>query len=95
MEKMNMNEMRSTARENVMNVFSSVLKDCGAIQFGDGSFAIKTSVNGQDIWVESRFQTKLWKPTKVADAFDPEVEREIWLEDKRMKEENKKEKEGK
>lgn len=91
-EKMNINEMRTVARENVMTIFSSTLKDCGAIQFADGSFAIKTTVNGQDIWVESTFRTKLWKPTKVAEAFDPEVERDIWQEEKRIKEEEAKEK---
>lgn len=86
---MNANEMKSTARQMTMEALKEVLIANDAVQFGDASFAILQNVDGQEIWTEVTVKSKAYKPTKVADAFDPFVAAEDWLNERKVKAEEK------
>ena len=85
---MNAAEMKNVARAATLNLFADALAANNAIQFGDASFAILQTVDGQEIWTEVTVKTKAYKATKVNPAFDPKVAAENWKEDKRIKAEN-------
>lgn len=92
---MNANEMKATARANVVAMFAQNLEENAAVQFADASYAILQVVDDQEIWVEVSFKTKAYKPTKVNPAFDPYEVAEVWKEEKEMKEQAKAEKAAK
>ena len=92
MAKMTANEMKATAREFVTKGLENILSEMDAIQFGDASWAVRTEVEGQEIWVEIGVKSKAFKATKTYDAFNPKTAREAWLEDKRLKAEEAAEK---
>lgn len=89
MAKMTANEMKATAREFVTKGLEEILTEMGAIQFDDDSWAVRTEIEGQEIWVEIGVKSKAFKATKTYDAFDPKKAREAWLEDKRIRAEEK------
>ena len=92
---MNAAEMKNVARAATLNLFADTLTANNAIQFGDASFAILQTVDGQEIWTEVTVKTKAYKATKVNPAFDPFVAAENWKEDKRIRAEKAAEKAAK
>ena len=86
---MNANEIRTAARTLTAETLTAVLDANDAIQFADASWAILQNVDGQEVWTEITVKSKAYKPTKVADAFDPFVAAEAWQEEKRIKAEEK------
>ena len=89
MAKMTANEMKAAAREFVTKGLEEILTEMDAIQFDDDSWAVRTEIDGQEIWVEIGVKSKAFKATKTYDAFDPNKAREAWLEDKRIRAEEK------
>ena len=92
---MNTTEMKNAARTATINVLSDVLEANDAVQFGDASFAILQTIDGNEIWTEVTVKTKATKATKVSPAFDPYVAAEAWKEEKRIKAEEKERKAAK
>lgn len=86
---MNANEIRTAARALTVETLTAVLDANDAVQFADASWAILQNVDGQEVWTEITVKSKAYKPTKVADAFDPFVAAEAWQEEKRIKAEEK------
>lgn len=82
---MNAMEMKNTARAMTLTAIMDALNANDAVQFGDASFAILQNVDGQEIWTEVTVKAKAYKPTKVADAFDPFVAAEDWKLEKEAK----------
>ena len=86
---MNANEIRTAARALTAETLTAVLDANDAVQFADASWAILQNVDGQEVWTEITVKSKAYKPTKVAEAFDPFVAAEAWQEEKRIKAEEK------
>lgn len=86
---MTANEIRTTARDNTAALLTEVFNANDAVQFADASWAILQEIDGQEVWTEITVKSKAYKPTKVADAFDPFVAAEAWKEEKRIKAEEK------
>lgn len=89
MAKMTSNEMKAAAREFVAKGLEEILTEMGAIQFADDSWAVRTEIDCQEIWVEISVKSKAFKATKTYDAFNPKAAREAWQEDKRIRAEEK------
>ena len=86
---MNANEIKSTARQMTIAALMPVLQENEAVKFGDASFAILQTVDGQEVWTEVSIKSKAYKPTKVSPAFDPYEVAAAWEEEKRIKADNK------
>ena len=86
---MNMNEMRSAAKQMTIEVIMPSLLDNDAVKFADGSFAILQTVDGQEIWTEVTVKSKMWKDTKTAKAFNPHSAAEKWEAEKKLSADNK------
>ena len=82
---MNANEIKSTARQNVIALLMPVLEENHAIKFADSSFAVLQEINGQQIWVEIAVKSKAYKATKTYEAFDPYAAAEAWEAEKGVK----------
>lgn len=89
---MNMNEMKVTARNMTIDAIMEALNALDAVQFGDGSFAVLQTVDGQEIWTAIEVKSKAWKATARSEAFDPFVVADEWKEDKAIKAKEKEEK---
>ncbi len=79
---MNVNEIRTAARDFTVNALTDVLKANNAIQFDDASWAIAVDVDGQIVYTEVSVKTKAWKATKTTDAFSPETAIAKWEAEK-------------
>ena len=82
MANMTAAQKNTAIKENA--VAATVLPE-GAIQVGDFSYAIPTTVDGELRYAVATFTAKNNKATKTADAFDPEAARAEWLADKEIK----------
>ena len=82
---MNVNEVRATVRDYTVGRMEDFLKDNGAIQFDDASWAIPVSVDGMTIYAEVSVKTKAWKDTKTSLAFNPETAIAKWEAEKEEK----------
>ena len=82
---MNMNEMKTTARQMTIAAIMPSLMENDAVKFADGSFAILQMVDGQEVWTEVTVKSKAYKPTKVSPAFDPYEVAAEWEAEKRIK----------
>ena len=82
---MNVNEIRSEARQKVIEMLMPEFMDYHAVKFGDGSFAIPVKVEDTDVWVEVSVKTKAWTPTKKSAAFNPHDKAAEWQALKKMK----------
>lgn len=89
---MNMNEMKVTARNMTIDAIMEALNALDAVQFGDGSFAVLQTVDGQEIWTAIEVKSKAWKATARSEAFDPFVVADEWKEEKAIKAKEKEEK---
>ena len=85
---MNANEIKSTARQMTIDLLMPTLEENNAIQFGDGSFAIKQEVDGMVVYTEVSVKSKAYKATKTYEAFDPNQAAEDWRAEKALKAEN-------
>ena len=85
MATMTANEMKTEARNAIAKGMTDLLTDMGAIQYGDYAWAVRTEIEGQEIWVSIDLTSKAYKATKAYDAFNPNTARETWLEEKRIK----------
>jgi len=85
MTKMSPNEMKTEARRAVASGLTNTLSEMDAIQYGDYAWAVRTEIDGQEIWVSIDLTSKAYKATKSYDAFNPEDARAAWLEEKRIK----------
>lgn len=98
MAKMTAAQVKEIAKANVLESLKENYEALGAEMVGNVAY-IPQTVDGIEVWVEIKLTTKQWTNTKVADAFDPFVAREVYEEDQRIKEEEKaikaKEKEAK
>lgn len=86
---MNVNEIRSTARQMTIAAIMPSLQENEAVKFADGSFAILQIVDGVEIWTEVTVKSKAWKDTKTSKAFDPYVAAEEWEAERKIKADNK------
>lgn len=93
MANMNSTEMKSAARTAITDGLQPILTEMGAIQFGDANWAVRTEIEGQEIWVEIAVRSKAFKATKSYDAFDPKTAAEAWKDEKAIKAAEKAEKE--
>lgn len=82
MANMTAAQKNTAIKENA--VAMTVLPE-GAIQVGDYSYAIPTTVDGELRWAVATYTAKNNKATKTAEAFDPEAVRAAWLADKELK----------
>lgn len=83
MAKMTAAQKNATIKENA--VAATTLPD-GAIQIGDYSYAVPTTVDGELRYAVMTYTAKNNKPTATAEAFDPEAVRSVWLAEKELKE---------
>lgn len=90
---MNANEMKNIARDATAALFTDVFAANNAIQFADGSWAIRQEVDNQEIWTAVTIQSKAYKPTTRFDAFNPYTAAELWIAEKEEKAKEKKRKE--
>lgn len=90
---MNANEIKSTARQMTIAAIMPALQENDAVKFADASFAILQTVDGQEVWTEVTVKSKAYKPTKVSPAFDPYIQAAEWEAEKKIKAQNKEEKE--
>ena len=90
---MNANEIKSTARQMTIAALMPVLQENDAVKFADASFAILQTVDGQEVWTEITVKSKAYKPTKISPAFDPYIQAAEWEAEKKIKAQNKEEKE--
>lgn len=86
---MNSVEMKATAKQNTIAAIMPVLVENHAIKFGDGKYAIRQEVEGQEIWTEVSVKTKAFKDTKVSKAFNPHEAAEEYEAERRIKADNK------
>ena len=86
---MNAAEIKSTARQMTIAALMPVLQENDAVKFGDASFAVLQTVDGQEIWTEVSVKSKAYKPTKVSPAFDPYEVAAEWEAEKKIKADNK------
>lgn len=91
---MNMNEIKSTARQMTIAAIMPSLQENDAVKFADASFAILQEVDGQEVWTEVTVKSKAFKDTKVSKAFDPFIAAEEWEADKKVKADTKAAKEA-
>lgn len=89
MANMNVNVIRSTARDMTINCLHDALEACDAVQFADNSFAILQQIDDMEVWTEVTVKSKNWKDTKTSTAFDPFEAAEAWKEEERIKAENR------
>lgn len=82
---MNINEIRSTARQMTIEAIMPSLMDNDAVKFGDGSFAILQRVDGEEVWCEISVKTKAFRETKRGAAFDPYEAAEVWQKETEIK----------
>lgn len=82
MANMTAAQKNTAIKENA--VAATVLPE-GAIQVGDFSYAIPTTVDGELRYAVVTYIAKNNKATKTADAFDPEQARANWLAAKELK----------
>jgi hypothetical protein len=75
---MNVNEVRASVREYVVDRMEDFLKENDAIQFDDASWAIPVGVDGMTVYAEVSVKTKAWKDTKTSPAFNPETAIAKW-----------------
>lgn len=97
--KMNETAIRNTAKQMTIEALIEVLEQNEAVKFADGSFAILQNVDiGEDepleVWTEVTVKSKVWTDTKRCKAFDPYVVAEEWEADKRIRAQEKAEKEA-
>lgn len=90
---MNANEMKVIARDTTAALFTDVFAANDAIQFADGSWAIRQVVDNQEIWTAVTIQSKAYKATARFDAFNPYTAAEEWTAEKEVKAQEKKKKE--
>jgi len=86
---MNATEMKATARQMTIAAIMPSLMESGAVKFADGSFAIRQTVDGQEVWTEVTVKSKAWNDTKISKAFDPYAKAREWEADRRIKADNK------
>jgi len=86
---MNMNEIRTTARQMTIAALMDALTANDAVKFDDASFAILQTVGEQEVWTEVTIKSKSWKDTKTSKAFDPYEAAEAWEAEKKIKEADK------
>ena len=91
---MNANTMKITARDMTAALLTDVFVNNGAIQFADGSWAIRQIVDNQEIWTEITVKSKTWAATTRSEAFNPIEAADAWKRDKEMKAKEKAEKEA-
>ena len=91
---MNATEIKNAARNATIAALRDALEDQAAVQFADASWAILQTIDGQEVWTEVTIKTKAYKATKVTPVFDPYEVAEAWQEDKRIKAEEKAEKDA-
>lgn len=78
----------TTAQKNEMvknQAMAAIALPEGAIQIGDYSYAIPVEVAGEPRYAKFVLTACNNKDTKTTDAFDPEVVRQEWLDDKAFK----------
>lgn len=78
----------TTAQKNELvksAAMSAITMPEGTVQFGDFSFAIPVTVDGEQRYAKMVFTSASNKDTKTAPAFNPEQAREDWLSDKSFK----------
>ena len=92
----------TTAQKNEMvkvNGFAAITLPEDAIQYGDFSYAIPVTAEGEQRYLKLVGTSASNKDTKTTHAFDPEAEREDWISEKAFKakkaEEDKKAKSSK
>lgn len=91
---MNANEIKATARQMTIAAIMPSLMENEAVKFADASFAILQVVDGQEVWTEVSVKSKMYKPTKNAEAFDPYEAAKEWEAEKKIKADNKAAKEA-
>ena len=83
---MSISEIRATARQNVVNVLMNSIIDCNSpMKVGDGEYAVKQNVDGQDVWVTVKVTAKNWKDTKLNKAYNPREKAAEWEAKKNLK----------
>ena len=92
MAKLTEKMIKDNAKVNVSEKFASILSENEAIQIGDFSWAICDNEE-LDQWVSIELKAKNRKSTKVTPAFDPIAKHEEWVEETKIKEEERKAKE--
>ena len=64
-------EIRATARQNVVSALMPVFLDLDSpTKIGDGEYAVRQEIDGQEIWTSIKVTVKAWKDTKVNKAFN-------------------------
>ena len=64
-------EIRATARQNVVSALMPVFLDLDSpTKIGDGEYAVRQEIDGQEVWTSIKVTVKAWKDTKVNKAFD-------------------------
>lgn len=70
--KMNTPEIKSFAKNQIMEKLGNALSEIGATVVGASAFAPVKIDENLTVFVEMNFKTKQWTDTKTADAFDLE-----------------------
>ena len=84
---MNNTEIRATARQNVVEVLMNSIIECDSpMKVGDGEFAVREEVDGQEVWVTIKVTAKNWKDTKATKAYNPKDKAAEWEIKKQIKE---------
>ena len=91
---MNANEIKSTARQMTIAAIMPSLMENEAVKFADASFTILQVVDGQEVWTEVSVKSKMYKPTKNSEAFDPYEAAKAWEAERKVKADNKATKEA-